>query len=72
MNPCGDLVCPACGANLITPPGHTLVAGRATCLMCSHPFEVSRRAAKLANERAAFFATRRLLPCFTGIGGGHA
>jgi hypothetical protein len=53
----------------MTPPGYTVVAGRAACPVCSRPFEVSRRAAKLANGRAAFFAMRMLINSLPRAGG---
>lgn len=48
----GDLVCPTCGANIITPPQQKVVPGIGRCLLCKRHFFVSAELAKLVNEIA--------------------
>ncbi len=52
INERGDLVCPHCGANIITPLGHDVQVGIGLCGICKGEFQVSEEEAKLANERA--------------------
>jgi hypothetical protein len=52
VSPWGDLVCPACGTNIMTPDGMELVAGPGTCPRCRQPFAVSEKVAAKANELA--------------------
>lgn len=47
----GDLICPTCGAHIITPPGFEVVAGWGRCPRCKKPFRVTRANAKTANLR---------------------
>jgi hypothetical protein len=67
VNPFGDLVCPSCGLNIITPWYFDVVPGVGKCVLCATALRVTRRIAKKANHRAAFrraFMTERFL-------GGH-
>ena len=52
VNERGDLVCPYCKANIITPDVMVLQEGMGQCDFCRESFWVTEEAAKLANERA--------------------
>jgi len=58
LNAFGDLLCPSCGAQLITPPGHYVRCGPARCTVCSHEFRVATATARGANRRADALAAR--------------
>ncbi len=49
----GDLVCPYCATNTITPPGYLIQPGKGKCDLCNEEFSVTAGAAELANQRAA-------------------
>lgn len=50
-NSWGDLVCPHCKSNLITPKGYRVQEGRDRCSRCQKRFDVSEDVAKDANLR---------------------
>jgi len=52
----GDVVCPFCGINLMTPAGYEVQAGEATCPRCGGLLIVSE---SLATEANAIAACRR-------------
>ncbi len=52
VNRFGDLVCPTCGAQIITPLGCAVKAGWGRCPRCRHRFRVSSGAADVANALA--------------------
>ena len=54
-NKYGDLVCPHCNANIITPPGCDVVAGIGHCDICQRSFVVSAETAENANKGTDFF-----------------
>ncbi len=58
LNAFGDLICPACGAQLLTPPGHYVRSGSARCAICSTPFRVTTTTARAANRRTEAFQAR--------------
>ncbi|MBP7053830.1 MAG: hypothetical protein KBE65_22690 [Phycisphaerae bacterium] len=58
LNVFGDLVCPSCGAQLLTPPGHYVRSGPARCSICSAEFRVATATARVANRRAEAVAAR--------------
>jgi hypothetical protein len=49
----GDIVCPHCGLNMVTPAGMVVTSGCAPCLRCGRLFTVSASLAAAANARAA-------------------
>jgi uncharacterized Zn finger protein (UPF0148 family) len=49
----GDLVCPNCGALIVTPWGFDVVPGWGRCPACQRRFKVTRRTAEAANGRIA-------------------
>lgn len=49
LNEWGDLVCPGCRVNIITPPEMEVVAGRTDCRFCHCEFEVDEETAANAN-----------------------
>lgn len=49
----GDLVCPNCGALIVTPWGFAVVPGWGRCPACQKRFKVTRRTAEAANARLA-------------------
>jgi Zn-finger nucleic acid-binding protein len=49
----GDVVCPFCGINLMTPAGYEVRAGDATCPRCGGLLTVSQSLADEANRIAA-------------------
>ena len=49
----GDIVCPCCGLNMMTPAGMVVTSGCAPCLRCGRLFTVSTSLAAEANARAA-------------------
>jgi hypothetical protein len=53
VNRFGDLVCPYCETNIITPAFCRVVAGRGRCPRCHQVFRVTADAAEYANELAA-------------------
>lgn len=53
INQFGDLVCPVCKANIITPAGCEVQAGEGQCVRCSSLFTVTEDTAKAANANAA-------------------
>lgn len=57
VNVYGDLICPKCKINIITPAGATVMAGIGHCPMCHIAFEVSEKQTKLANEISNNFKT---------------
>ena len=57
VNDFGDLVCPACRLNVMTPAGAIVQAGLGRCPRCAEPFVVTRAIAQLANDRAGSFST---------------
>jgi len=50
INKYGDIVCPNCSLNIITPVGAILKEGRAKCPKCNNQFKVTKPLAELANE----------------------
>jgi len=44
----GDLICPYCGAAIITPVGYEVLPGTGTCPLCRKEFRVTEEAAKKA------------------------
>ncbi len=58
VNVYGDLVCPSCGAQLVTPTGHYVRSGSAQCSLCGASFRVTTRTARAANRRAEALAAR--------------
>lgn len=50
-NSYGDLVCPGCGLNIMTPPACIVVVGEGMCQVCNAPFRVTLEVAEEANER---------------------
>lgn len=57
LNEFGDVVCPHCRVNIITPAGYKLVCGVAACLRCRQSFEVSEA---IAEEAETIYRTRVL------------
>ncbi|RLC75316.1 MAG: hypothetical protein DRI61_15115 [Chloroflexi bacterium] len=51
-NEYGDLVCPSCGAHIITPGGYEVVEGLGVCTFCRADFYVPKRVAEEANRKA--------------------
>lgn len=62
MNRLGDLVCPHCHTNHITPMYALVQRGWGRCSRCTRRFRVSGGAAKAANERAAMLMAGALPP----------
>jgi|GEM_PF-3282164 hypothetical protein len=58
VNAFGDIVCPACGAQLLTPRGCYVRSGPARCSLCSTWFRVATATARAANRRAEALAAR--------------
>ncbi len=58
LNAFGDVICPSCGAQLITPPGHYVRSGPARCPICSAGFRVATGTARAANRRAKALGAR--------------
>ena len=54
----GDLVCPACGCQIVTPPTCSVVPGWGRCPRCHQRFRVLAATAKAANRRAAAVEAR--------------
>jgi hypothetical protein len=52
LAPDGDPLCPACGTQIMTPPGRELVAGEGVCPVCKASFEIGAKAAAKASELA--------------------
>ena len=52
INEYGDVVCPNCKANILTPPKMQLKAGNGKCSRCSYVYEVSQEVADLGNKLA--------------------
>lgn len=50
VNRLGDLVCPACGTNIMTPIGATVIPGFGQCPVCRTKFNVTKEVAMIANE----------------------
>jgi len=48
----GDVVCPHCRLNIITPAGMVVRAGATRCIRCRGPFRVSDAVATEANARS--------------------
>lgn len=46
----GDLRCPNCRANILTPPGMQTKPGIGKCSNCKNEFHVTRKIADLANK----------------------
>ena len=65
VNVYGDLICPACGAQLIRPGRCVVVAGVGECSICRASFRVTRRAAGRSNERAGCFEARMAMEALT-------
>lgn len=57
VNEFGDVVCPHCRVNIITPSGKKLVCGVALCLRCRKSFEVTK---DIADEAEIIYQTRTL------------
>ncbi|MBM4025634.1 MAG: hypothetical protein FJ280_09535 [Planctomycetes bacterium] len=53
VNRFGDLVCPACRVQHITPAGMLVVPGTGCCALCRAAFRVPPRVARVANRRQA-------------------
>lgn len=51
VNRFGDLTCPACAINLITPAGMLVAPGADYCRACGAAFLVPPRVARVANRR---------------------
>ena len=51
VNEYGDLVCPNCRANIITPYGYDVVPGIGRCSFCEREFTVTQEVADRANGR---------------------
>ncbi len=47
----GDLVCPGCGCQIITPPGFDVSPGWGRCPRCHTPFRVGAATAAVCNAR---------------------
>jgi DNA-directed RNA polymerase subunit RPC12/RpoP len=50
VNEYGDLVCPNCTANILTPPNLKLKSGIGKCSRCSQEYRVTQEVADLANK----------------------
>ena len=57
LNEFGDLVCPHCRVNIITPAGYRVVCGVAACLRCRRSFEVTEG---IAHQAEIIYQTRLL------------
>jgi len=58
VNRFGDLVCPACRVQHITPAGMLVVPGTGCCALCRAAFRVPPRVARLANRRQEAYQQR--------------
>ena len=47
----GDLICPYCGAAIITPTGYEVRSGVGTCPLCRKEFRVTEEIAEEANRK---------------------
>lgn len=52
VNEIGDLVCPNCTANILTPPTKKIEPGIGKCSRCSKEFKITREVANLGNRIA--------------------
>ncbi len=48
----GDLVCPECGTQIVTPPGFAILPGWGRCPRCTKPFRVTGSVARYCNQRS--------------------
>ena len=53
INKFGDIICPHCQLQMITPAGMYIKQGQGKCISCGKNFTVSEEKAKLAQERSA-------------------
>lgn len=67
VNRFGDLVCPNCRANFITPWHCDVLAGQSRCPLCKAPFRVTTQAARRANALAEV----RWISSIRALLGGH-
>jgi len=51
IGPYGDLICPSCEANILTPPGLRLRSGKGKCSNCKLIFIVTQEIADKANKK---------------------
>ena len=58
VNCFGDVICPTCTAQLITPASRVLRAGFGSCSICGSSFRVAGRASRRADEQAERFHAR--------------
>jgi hypothetical protein len=51
INEWGDVECPTCGCEILTPPGYDLVPGVGQCPFCQNEFRITELESFLANVR---------------------
>jgi hypothetical protein len=61
VTPYGDLVCPSCSCQIVTPERFVLKEGRGWCPLCKKEFLLGKETAELANSKKEFFTLRKLL-----------
>ncbi|MHC4389218.1 MAG: hypothetical protein ACYS8I_07170 [Planctomycetota bacterium] len=52
VNRWGDIICPNCSCNIITPAGCQVVPGVGRCPLCRHKFTLDALLARRANRQS--------------------